>query len=748
MSGLSLSFLGAFGVTLDDKPVTGFDADKNRALLAYLAVEGAHPHRRDSLAGLLWPDQPEDAARRNLRQALYKLRQVLGEGSDPPYLVVAGDTVQFNAAANCLTDVRAFTGLVAACHSHRHRRLQSCGSCMGRLRQAVELYRGDLLEGFFLGDSAAFEEWMLVEREGLRRQVVEALISLAAYHEARGEYDLASTYAHWQLELEPWREEAHVQVMRLLAVAGQRSAALAQYEVCRRVLSEELGIEPDAQTTALYEQIRAAPAGEGARFQPHTPPLNLPAQLTPFIGREEELAQIAGLLQEPDYRLLTLTGPGGIGKTRLALQAAADQAGAFKHGIYYVPLASLQSPEFLPSSVAQGLNLTLKPAEQPKAQLLNYLAEKELLLVLDNFEHLLEGVDLLVDIVQQAPHVSMLVTSREQLGLQAEFIFNLEGLSYPDESDDGRWTMDDGVVEPVSLSPSSIVHRPSSAAGTRPSSALASYTAIQLYIERARRVQRGFSLSPATAPGVASICRLVGGLPLAIVLAAARTGQFPTAEIAVSIQRNLDFLATSFRDMPQQHRSLRAVFDYSWSLLAEDERQVFLKASVFRGGFDEAALSILDSGPQANPKSKIGVSSGPPKLVGLLGALIRQSLLRRTPEGRYEMHELLRQYAAEKLEQVPDERDQTLDRHALHYLALAEEAEPQLRGPDQKLWYDWLELELNNVRAALTWTNESGNAEVALRLAAALRIFWWTRGYVSEGREHLASALRSAEGLP
>jgi DNA-binding SARP family transcriptional activator len=243
MAHLSLSLLGSFQATLDGEPVTGFKSRKVRALLAYLAVEADRPHRREALAGLLWPDR---AALSNLRYALYNLRQVIGSrAAEPPFLLIANDTLQFNTASDHWLDVAAFRQLLAASASHTD-----------PLQQAVDLYRGCFLEGFSVGDSPAFEEWALFKRERFNRQVLSALRRLAAIHAGRADYEQAQHYARRQLELEPWGEEAHQQLMRALALAGQRSAALFQYETCRRRLAGELGVEPAWETTALYESIR------------------------------------------------------------------------------------------------------------------------------------------------------------------------------------------------------------------------------------------------------------------------------------------------------------------------------------------------------------------------------------------------------------------------------------------------------------------------------------------------------------
>ncbi len=249
MARLVLSLLGPFQVTLDGEPVTGFESNKVRALLAYLAVESHRPHRREVLAGLLWAEWPHRAALSNLRYALCKLRGTIGDRDVcPPFLLITRQTIQFNTASDYWLDVAAFLEGVAVGRAGH--------PAIDRLEQAVALYRGSFLEGFSIGDSAAFEEWALFKREQIGRRALSAFYRLAACYEQRGEYEQAQSYAWRQLEMEPWDEEAHQQLMRVLALSGQRCAALAQYETCRRVLAEELGVEPAAQTTRLYEQIR------------------------------------------------------------------------------------------------------------------------------------------------------------------------------------------------------------------------------------------------------------------------------------------------------------------------------------------------------------------------------------------------------------------------------------------------------------------------------------------------------------
>jgi predicted ATPase/DNA-binding SARP family transcriptional activator len=696
MTRLSIRLLGPLQVALDDEPITDFATDKARALLAYLAVESDRPHRRDALAGLLWPEQSQDKARQNLRQTLARLRQAIGDDQDGtgPFLLISRETIQFDLSSDHWLDVAAFTALVEDCKNHRHRKKERCLPCLRRMEQMVALYRGDFLDQFFLEDSEAFEEWGLLTREWLRREAVQALSNLANYRERRRDYTQAREHAWRQVDLDPWREESHRQLMRLLALDGQRSAALAQYETCRRALTEELGVEPAEETTALYEQIHAGEYDVEAGSV-HT--FTLPRSPTPFVGRAAELEALAERLADPDCRLLALVGPGGIGKTRLALRAAEEQRGLFAQGIAFVPLVSVSSPDLITPAIADALGFSLQGQEDPQAQLLNRLRDREMLLVLDGMEHLLEGRTLLDGILQRAPGVTLLVTSRERLNLREEWAYVLGGLPYPKE-----------------LSPDK--------------ERLSTFGAMELFRQRASQADQRFTLSEGEIPQVARICRLVEGMPLGVELAAAWVAGRSCAELAQEIERSLDALTTPLRNAPERQRSVRATFDYSWSLLTDDERHLFGGLSVFRGGFSEtAARQVLNAPPER------------------LAALIDKSLVRRESADRRGVHELLRQFAAEKLEGSA-EAAQVNNTHCHYYADFLHLREEALQKKHDQIATEEIGREMGNIHAAWHWAVTQAKWEEVGKSLRGLRFFYLIRGPLHAGETLLEEAVDRLRG--
>lgn len=469
-----------------------------------------------------------------------------------------------------------------------------------------------------------------------------------------------------------------------------------------RQLYSKLGVH-----NRLQASLRAREVGlldEGKPATSGVPTHHLPTEQTSFVGREQELTKLTRRLTDPTCRLLTLTGPGGIGKTRLALEVAARLLAAehFPGGAYFVPLAGVPSAAYLVSSMTERLGLSLQRGSDPQEQLLQSLAGRRqpTLLVLDNFEHLVSRAELVTAILQAAPVVKLLVTSRERLNLRDEWLLDLRGLPFP---------------EPVQGRTSTLIER-FDEAETR-------YGAVQLFMQRVRQVDADFDVTK-NAAAVIRICQLVEGMPLGLELAAAWARVLPCAEIAREVEANLKFLSTSHRDVPRRQRSLTAIFDQSWRNLTAQEQRTLRGLSVFRGGFSREAAEQVS-----------GAS------LSLLLALIDKSMLRRSASQRFELHELLRQFGAEKLADA-GETELIRDRHLAHFVQLAEHAEPQVWGPAPDVWLDRLELERDNMRAALQWSRSAqGRTESGLRLAAALAAFWYSRSYFKEGREYLTTLL-------
>jgi DNA-binding SARP family transcriptional activator/predicted ATPase/tetratricopeptide (TPR) repeat protein len=712
MARLSLSLLGPFQATLDGQPITGFASDRMRALLAYLAVEADRPHRRETLVSLLWPDWPEPSASTNLRNALSNLRKAIGDRETTSrILLVDRDTIQFNAAGDGWVDVLAFSGLTRA------------DQPAGRWEEGLALYRGPFLEGFSLRDSAPFEEWVGSVREQLQRQCLAALARLAEQHEAAGDVAKACEIAWRAVDLAPWQEESHRRLMRLLALSGQRSVALAQFETCRHLLQRELGVAPAAETIRLYEQIRdgvieservgeweSRSVSDSSPLAPSPPPplSNLPTFLTPFVGRRTLLAQIRERLHDPACRLLTLIGPGGSGKTRLAIEAAAEAAEESARflppdGTYFVPLAALQSSDSLLPAIAQAVGFTFQAQGDPRQQLVDYIREKQLLLVLDNFEHLQAGAAVVSDLLGAAPQLKILVTSRTGLNVQGESFMLVPGLSVPED-------------------------RPASLAEAR------QYSSVKLFLEGTRRVYPAFDPTTEDLEQIVRICRLVQGLPLSILLAAAWMRLLSPAEIVAEIAaHSLDFLESEWHDVPERQRSLRAVFDHSWRLLSERERQAFAGLAAFRGGFTYPAAQQVAGATLRE-----------------LMHLVNHSLLERAATGRYDLHELLRQYGEGKLGELPDGGLAVRDRHAAHYAAILQRWDAELKGPRQMAALTEMDIEIDNARAGWSWAVERGQVAVLAQAMAGLGLYYDTRARYQEGETVFGAAthaLTTAAGL-
>jgi predicted ATPase/DNA-binding SARP family transcriptional activator len=688
MACLEIFVLGTLEVLRDGQPVTGFGYAKVQALLAYLAVEARQVHQRETLAEMFWPDQPPHVGRASLRQALAHLRRALDEpATQTPLMATTRTTVQMIPSEHYWLDVTAFSDLLLACQQRAGGASDDEMVMAQRVQQASVLYRGDFLAGFPLMDCPVFDQWVLTHQIALRNQVMQALNYLAAFHERRGAYAQAIRVARRQIAIEAWNETAHRTLMRLLALAGERDAALAQFAHCQNILRHHLDMAPTPETYELYGQIQTGAVVPRTTHQPQASPslsARIAAQPDPLIGREHELHILHHLLLDPTHRLVTITGPGGIGKTRLALQAAHDLADHFAHGVYLVQLDEPPDNDMLAATIADALPLHLEGQRPAQAQLLDFLAKRQLLLLLDNAEYVLDGMDVLVTILEAAPHVTLLTASRERLRVRWEWRLELAGLALPE----------------------------------RPTGAMPG-AAVQLFEYCARRVVPDFRLDATTYPAVVQICRLLEGIPLGIELAASSLATSDCTIIARQLAENLTTLRTDLRDVPQRHVSLWNVCQHSWEFLNEQEQNALRRLAVFRGGFTLAASHAV-----AETTAEV------------LASLMNKSLLRREQSGRYRMHEFIRQFAEEHL--AGSGEDAAIrDRHLDYYVRLAEASEaPLCNGPqDQQLaWLHALAVETANWRAALNWAESSADTlSRGMHLVADLGWYWLYHGDFTVG---------------
>lgn len=667
-SQLQIRLFGSLEIRLNDAPLTNFMSNKAPALLAYLALN-PRPQQRDALATLLWSEMSDADAKNNLRQVLTNLRKLVD-----PHLVVTRDTIGFNQEAPYTLDVEDFER-----HLQTSRKQEGADQAEA-LRQATTLYAGEFLAGFFLRDAPEFEEWMLARRARLRELALHALHELTQLEMAQGHFAQAIDSSSRSLAIDPWREEAHRQLMLALARSGQRSAALGQYKLCQRTLRNELGVEPSNETQSLYERIRAA--GESIAH-------NLPSPATSFVGRWRELQEIEQALLSPECRMLTLVGVGGIGKTRLALQAAERllQIGAFLNGVYFVPLAALDSPDLIVPAIAEACSFKFAGNREPATQLIDFLRNQEVLLLLDNFEGLLEGANGLGRLLERAPALKVLVTSRERLNLRWERVLPIA------EMDEAN--------------------------------------AIQLFLARAQTAHPSFQVNGVEKQSVQRICGLTGQLPLAIELAAAWVRALSCSEIAEEIAQSLDFLTTDQRDGVVRHGSLRALFHSSWQFLSHEEQRLLARLAIFSNGFTRnSAVEIAEATTRS------------------LTALIDKSLLQRGGNARYSMHPVVQQYAAEKLVTDAAAQRNTAQRHCDHFANFLDKRAAALKDGRLLATSAEIESELDNVRAAWHWAVAQRAAAQLGKMIDAVYSFWIHRGYYQEGFSLFVNAAAALQSYP
>lgn len=666
---LEVRLLGSFVVLLDGTPVK-FPTRTAESLLAYLVLNPDVAHRRERLAGLLWPDIDDSRARSNLRHTLFRLRKAIGENFFESDKV----TIKFDPGPQYILDAAQLELAEGETISSED------------MARRISVYKGELLSGFY-------DEWITLERERVQalfehrmQDLLDQLVMEGKWREVRewGEFWIAHGFSP---------EPAYRSLMMAFAGLGDLSGVASVYQRCVDDLRSDLSVEPSAETNYLYKRLSR---GE---WIPKTlsdhPVHNLPTPPTPFVGRAEELREIKERLRDRECRMLTLVGIGGIGKSRLALQIAFDLVDEFKNGVFFIPLASVESTTLLVPTIVELIGLQMAGEVPPREQLLGYLRDKESLLIFDNFEHLLDDAELLNEIASLSPKVKILTTSRERLNLRGEWLLEVMGLPTPatDETED-----------------------------------LDKYDVIRLFMQSAKRIVADFSVLREDQKHLINICQLVGGMPLATELAASWVRMLSCAEIANELEQGIGFLSSSLRDAPERHKSIQVVFDTSWQLLSDPEKAVFKKLGVFRGGFGRKAAE------------RVGDTS-----LTTLSTFVDKLFLHKTAADRYEIPGLLRQYTLAKLGEQPEEERVAMHLHCDTYTNLLNEIESDLRSSKRQIAIEEINLEMDNIRAAWDWAVEVREVQQFLKCLESLWLFYDIRGWFFEGHTAFGRAIEALQ---
>lgn len=640
---LNIRLLGRFEFNDHAQELDVLHSPRLQALLAYLLLNREMPLPRARVAATLWPDTSVQNGRNNLRRLLHRLRRHLPDGC----LDLTPQTIQWRPDVTWTLDVAAFE---TAC---RH------AADLSGWQTAVNLYGGPLLPDLY-------DDWLLDWRERLRQQWLDALTQLAAQAVEAKTWETAVSAAQTLLQEEPLRETHYRRLMRLHQAQGDRAAALRVYQTCVDVLQTELSVPPAAATRALHSALLQQEPPPAALPRPATS--DPPTYRTPLFGRTAEIARLRDLLLKGDLRLLTITGSGGIGKTRLAVHMAQELAQNFRDGVVFVWLASVPRADLLLPTLATACGLALSGQQPPETQLAAALRSRQSLIVLDNFEHLMDGRALLGRLAAATPDCRWLVTARARLNLRAEQVFRLDGLATP------------------------------AAPHAELSQTWQTIPAVRLFIATARRGRLDFVPDSAEWAAISAICDFVAGHPLAIELAASWTRFLGSDEILRRLKASADLPDAPFADAPARQRSMATTFDYSWQTLSPAEQDALPKLAAFQGSFSAAAAAEIAGVP-----------------LGLLVGLVDKSLLQTAVAGRFDMHPLLHQFAAQRLEQATTVAESVHARHAEHYRAAvcaqaAELTAARRRGENPTQRLADIRADIDNVRAAWQWLRQHSEA--------------------------------------
>jgi non-specific serine/threonine protein kinase len=665
---LEVSLIGKFEVKYDDKPVT-VSSRAAQSLFAYLILNAGTAHRREKLAGVIWPDIAEEKARAYLRHELWRIRKALPSKSKVDYLFADDMNISFNSSAKHWLDVTTLKNLGEA-------------ASIEELIAALSTYQGELLPGFY-------EDWIVLEREHLQALYEQKMARLLELLQSETRWPEILDWAERWISFGQSPEAAYRYLMIAYDALGDRAKVASTYGRCMQAL-RELDLEPSEQTRAVAFE-RASK-------------LNIPIPLTSFIGRERELKEVADLLSKS--RLVTLTGAGGVGKTRLAIQIVAEILDMFPDGVWFLDLAPLSDPALVPITLASllGLHETTDTKSSVIDLLISSFRPRIALVIFDNCEHLVAACAQLVNLLlTSCQDLSVLATSREALRVSGEIPYRVPSLTIP--KPDIEFTIDE----------------------------FSNTDSVKLFAERAAVTSPGFAISPQNALAIAQICQRLDGIPLAIELAAARINVLTVQQILKRLDDRFNLLTDGMRTALPRQQTLRATIEWSYSLLPEKERILFRRLAVFTGGWTLDAAERVCSGE--------GIQSS--DVLNLLSQLVNKSLVvveTGELETRYRRLEIIREFAREKLIEAT-EAGRLQDRHLAYFLTKAEEIEPGLVGADPSAFLDYLDRELDNIRLALEWSIATRKGYEALRLFGALGSFWFVRCHFLEGAEWFRRAL-------
>ncbi len=683
-----------------ERIMTRFRTHKTASLLAYLALFPGRSHSREELCDLLWPEADLDAGRLNLRVSLSSLRRQMEPPGIPHGAVLAADRskIQLNPIA-CVSDVTDFeAALELSCRPGAEE--------TAVLTRAVSLYRGDLLPEIY-------DDWVLGERARLAQAYLGALHRLTRQLTLAGDFDRALNHAHRALPLDPLCEKSHRLLMRLYVAMDRPDAARQQFQTLTQLLRVEMNAVPSPETRDLAARLDA-PAVAQKAFPPVTFPFvpdklsehapaerapddSLPVTFTRFFGRAEERERLTAMLADPQTRLVTLTGPGGNGKTRLAVETARGLGGPFPGGAWFVPLADVSDPGRLGDMVLAALRLPRAAPADPWEQVVAALAGPPVLLILDNFEQIAAGgAPAVLSLLGKVPALTCLVTSRRRLDMPGERELPVAPLPVPDAAE---------TAEQVACSAS-----------------------VQVFVDRAQAVRPDFTVTDRSAPDLAALCRALEGIPLALELAAARIRALSLSQMRTRLDQRFELLASRRGDKEARHRSLWAAIEWSYDLLPAQSQRFFALLSVFRGGWTlEAAQAICEEPAALEALAQLRANS----LVGVEDGL---------PDLRFRLLESLREFAWEQLS--PDDRESAGRRYAAFFAAQASRADDVLQGADQGDWLRRFEADAANLLLALDWLNDRlDRPDEALVMTTALYHFWLLSGRQHEGRTRLDALL-------